>query len=248
MNKKGQVTLFIIIAILIIVAALVYFIFSSDSSLKIGKISSNEVYVYVQNCLESISEGSVLEVGQGGGYFERPEFSTSNGITYYYGKNGEFHFFLKEDLEKEVSLAIKENLKKCVGNFESFEDYDEIDYRNISVESEILNNKIKIMVNYHIQLVKGEDVLILEYFEYEFSSRLGFIYGVVDKIVYEEPLKKGICLSCNFDYAFENNLNIDYLDYGETTIIFVIKDNEVEGKYGGFEFIFANDYSEENGI
>lgn len=248
MNKRGQVTIFIILAILIVVAALSYFLFRDTITSRVGNVGGNEVNIYVQNCLEQVTEGAVLEVGQGGGYFERPEFSTSNGITYYYGENEEFHFFLKDGLEEEVSLAVGAKLNECVGSFSEFGNYDKINAGNISVSSEILDEKIKIFVDYPIQLIKGDDVLMLTDFEYEISSRLGLIYEVVDKMVYEEPLKKGICLSCNFDHALESGLNIDYFDYGENTVIFVVTDNEIKLGENSFEFIFANDYSEENGI
>lgn len=247
MKKKGQVTIFIIIALVLIVSVGGYFVFKDQLGFSSFGVSSNVISIYVTDCLEKVSGEAVLGVGQGGGYFYTPEFSTLEGITYYYGKNQVFNFPLKEDLEEEISNIVSEKLFECTNNFISFSEY-EIDFESPTTKTEILQDKVNIIVEYPIRITMGKDKIILKDFGTKVKVRLGLIYEVIDKIITEEPLKKGICLTCNFEYSWSNDLIIDYLNSDSTTTIFVIKDEE--SKIGGdsFEFIFANDYSEENGI
>ena len=246
MNKKGQVTIFIIIAIIIVAAVAGYFILKGSKG-SFSQGFSEPVSNYVQTCLDNSLEEVVIGIGQGGGYFYPNEFSTDSGVSYYYGKEGVFNFPLKEDIEEEISKVVSEKLVECTNNFTDFTTYD-IESRDPEIETEISEEKVKIFVEYPIKITKGENNVVLENFRTEINVKLGLIYGVVEKIIEEEPLKKGICLSCNFNFALESGLNIDNLDYDSTTTIFVIKDEEIMLDGSPYEFIFANDYSEENGI
>ena len=212
-----------------------------------SKISSEEITLYVTNCLEKVSEEVIIGVGQGGGHFYPNEFSLENGVSSYYGKEGAFNFPTKSEIEEEISNVVSEKLIECTGNFTNFTNY-EIVSLDPETSTRILEGMVGVSSRYPLRIIFEDDFVLVEDFKIELEIDLNKIYLMVNKIIDEEPLQKGICLSCNFKHSLDNDLTIDYLNYDSTTTIFVIKDEGFEVNGEPYEFVFANDYSEENGI
>lgn len=102
-SKKGQVTIFVILAILIVAGILLYFVLRKDVPEKIKYSPGTEqIYNFVQECLEDTAEEVIYNVGQGGGYYFPPEFSSDSGIVYYL-VNGRNNMPSKEEIENEIS-------------------------------------------------------------------------------------------------------------------------------------------------
>ena len=83
MKKRGQVTIFIIIAILIIGAVALFFVF--NGTLRKFETINPEVapiQKFVQECLDETLESAVYDIAKRGGYND-PENITSAGVTYY---------------------------------------------------------------------------------------------------------------------------------------------------------------------
>jgi hypothetical protein len=230
MNKKGQVTIFIIVAIIIVVIGVSFFIFK-DSLVNSNKVSSEIAPIknFVDDCIEKTGEKVIYEVGQKGGYYLAPEKSTITGIPYYY-LEGEFLMPSNEEIEKEISFFVKENLFFCTKNFVDFKDYN-ISQKEIKVETTILNNKIKLEIDYPLRIAKGKESFIIKDFEKEIPVRFG--------LVYDSILEYGICLNCLEDISEENDFYIEMFDYEQNTIIvnFIDKNSIINGEE--FEYVYA---------
>ncbi|MFA5953850.1 MAG: hypothetical protein WC812_04620 [Candidatus Pacearchaeota archaeon] len=239
MKKKAQVTIFVIIALVLIALILGgYFLFKKNNS---GlNEESKVVFSYVQDCLDKSSEKVIWRIGKGGGFFYPSENSTNEGITYYY-RYGNFLFPLKEDIEEEISKFVSIELLNCTNNFSNFKEYS-ISFSNPVSHTEILKDKINIYVEYPIKISKGQEISILKEFSVIKEVRLGLIYDTVEKMLIEGYKKNGICLSCNLEHSLDNDFEIDYLNSDSLTTILIIKDNYLYSNKP-FEFIFANDYS-----
>src|SRR3989344_9582616 len=124
MNKKSaQITIFIIIAILIIAAVVLFFSFRGG--IQREKPASPEIApikIFVEECIYSVGEDALYFIGLHGGYYVPNKFSTSLGIPYYI-KDNETLMPAKEKIELEISKYVDEALLLCAGNFSEFNNF-----------------------------------------------------------------------------------------------------------------------------
>ena len=241
MEKRGQVTIFIVVAIIIIGAVGLYFSLRGGLKQQVLSPETEGVYLFVQSCIEETGEDAVHNIGQNGGYFLAPEFSTSGGIPYYYSE-GKNYMPSKERVGAEVSRYVNEMLFFCTRNFIDFPDFD-ISQEGVKTETRIGDNKIILNVEYPLRIIKGESTSIIrEFNNIEIPVRLGIVYDSIGSIIQNQLTHEDICLSCILDIALENDLYVDMLDYDEETLIFVIRDKTSKINEKDFEFIFANRY------
>jgi len=240
MNKRGQVTIFIIIAILIIAFVAIYFTFLNNQKEKLDTVDADSVYNFVQSCFEYTSEEVVYYTGLGGGYYYPISDLTIGAGTPAYLVEGKNYMPSKEQIEEEISSYISRRLPFCVRNFENFPEYS-ISDREINVSTYIRNNSIDITMDYPIYVSKGEATEEIRDFNTEVSVRLGLIYNLVKDAINSET-EDGIYLSGIWKGLEENNLYLDMFDYDNKTIVFVWRDEQSEINNKKFEYIYANVY------
>jgi hypothetical protein len=236
-NKLGQVTIFVIIAIVLVALVAVYFlVFNKSASLPFE--GSDEIHSFVQDCIEGIGEESIYSIGRSGGYFFSPLESTSSGIPYYYFEGKDLMPSI-EEIEEEISKDFNLKLSLCTNNFEDFGEF-EIETNEIFSEVKIESEKVFIDVVYPIRIMKGEEEIILRGFGVsDFSVSFLEIYNSVQEIVGDFEISSELCLSCLTEIALKKDLKIDIENPYDDTLIFVIKDeNTFLGDYP-FEFSFA---------
>ena len=222
-NHRGQVTIFIIIAIILIVAVAFYFVLKdkADTDEPIY-IESAQVYNFVQECLETTSKQSLYFIGLHGGYFIPPEKSTAYGVPYYIYL-GDYLFPHINKIEEEISIFVESSLTLCTEDFEDFGSVviNQSEVRAItSVEGEF----VSIKVNYPITIQKGESVSRIEDFEVEIPVRLSVLYNASKFILDSHFENSGeLCLSCLLEFQKENSLQIN-MQSNEETIVYEIVD------------------------
>jgi len=241
MEKRGQVAIFIIIAVLIIAGVVIYFLLREPS----GEIERREVFtpdvgginLFVQDCLDQTGELAILFVGKRGGYADSPELSSEEGIPYYYIGN-EIYIPSKEAIEGEISKYVNYGVEFCMTDLTNFERLGlEVTPGEAKTTAEILNDSVKITVDYPINVKKGDDVSRIRDFETEVPVRLGLAQYAAEEIV-RESLDLGFtCLSCALDLSVENNLTIDIGPYDEGSKLFLITDGQ--SKINEEDFVFA---------
>src|SRR3989338_3827811 len=150
--KKGQVTIYIIIGIVILAVIVAVFAFRSQllaSTFNRQQQNLNLLPIEIRPVKENINSGvyetakqGIILVGQQGGYYNIPKdelprsiinpFSNSLEILrgdevaywYYTTSNGIEKITIpsKEDIEKEIQYYINDNLQDCLENLTNFED------------------------------------------------------------------------------------------------------------------------------
>jgi hypothetical protein len=243
MKKRAQVTVFIIIAILIIAIIVLFFIFR-EKLLPEEKvdIQVQPIHSYVENCIKEIAEDAIYTIGRKGGYFLSPELSTESGVTYYFDK-GKSYMPSKEIIENEISLYVDEMLFFCTKNFVDFPDFN-VKQRRIKTKATITDDNVILNIEYPLSISKGETTHSFKRFEdIEISVRLGIIYNTMDEIMREQMThKENICLSCIVDLALKNDLYVEMQDYDDETVIFTFRDENIKLNEEDYRFTFANRY------
>jgi len=120
-NKQGQVTVFIILAILIVAVIGLFFVFKGDIIKQEVPAELQGVYDYYLSCieLEAIDGGAIL--GQQGGYIEPPEFEPGSeympfsnqldflgiGVPYWYYVSG--NGIVNEQIPSKAKMQVQLN-------------------------------------------------------------------------------------------------------------------------------------------
>ena len=119
MEKRGQVTIFILVAIVIISAILVFFLWAKPTY-----FSDSAGGLSFEKCVKDVVEQSVSELEKKAGFFN-PEFTyayNSEKFTYICYTNNYYETcsvqvpFLKDNFEKQMKIFIKDRVDTCYIN------------------------------------------------------------------------------------------------------------------------------------
>ena len=229
LNKRGQVTLFVILAIVIVAGIFVFFSFRDGLQIKPSiPTTIQPIHNFVQNCLEETSENSLVRIGNQGGYFLIFDEPSIEGRIPYYLQRKQNTILTQEEIEQNLAGFIYEELSFCILNFKDFRSEFEIEHNLENINSQILDNQVRFTLDYPVTISKisSEITYQLKDFEINIPIRLDKIYQISEKIIQEQiQHPESICLSCLYDLGENYNVHIDMLDYGNSTIFTIIDDS-----------------------
>jgi hypothetical protein len=244
LNKRGQITIFVIIAVLILAIVGIYYI-TSNKGINQDPITAETAPIYdgVYKCIEDTAIDALYYIGLTGGYYFSPILSDENGVAFYYYE-GENFMLSKEQLAEEISLTIDNTLHFCTNEVLNITEFN-ITKGNITTNIEIGENKISINVEYPLTISKEDSNSILKNWEgIEIETQIGTIYNSIEQITLDQMTREDLCLSCIADIAEENSLKIDLTSSDHATILFVVTDEEFGLNGFDYEFSFVNKYLE----
>ncbi len=239
LQKRGQLTIFIIIAIFIVGSTILFYSFRTGILTNIFSPEVGKVNSFVQDCIEEESHKIIYQIGENGGYFLPPNTSTDSGVAIY-NSNGSNHMPSKKEVEEEISFFMDEKLFFCTRSFINFPEL-EITQKRIQTETQIENDKVILKINYPISISKESSTNLISDFKFEVPLRIGIIYDSIAEFMKQET-SDSICLSCLLDVTLENDLYVDMIDYDERTTIFLFRDENFKINNETFVWVFANEY------
>ncbi len=242
--KRGQVTIFIVVAIVVIgiVGVLIYLNTNKNQESK-SVLETDSVHSFVQLCLDETLKEGVEFVGLQGGYYNEPVLSKYY-IFYnipYYWSAGENKIPEINKIEEEISEYVEDNLDYCLNDFKIFENSYEIKASEINVKSlDVLDNEVQVNIDYPISVQAGEKIVEFKKFDSSVSSDLKKAYDISKQIIEEQkktpneiPLGFIAQLASSNDFTFETiNVEDDDVVY---TLIFGNENNP-------FIYAYAADY------
>jgi len=236
MKRKGQVTIFIIIAVVIIAFAGVFFAFKDNFSFDSSNPEIAPISNFVQECVYNTGFNGLYFLASSSGYFDIPENSDETGVAYYLIENKKY-IPSKEIISKELDKYLEITLPTCVGNFSEFSEFN-ITKEEIISSSEIRDNEIILNVNYPLTIKKDNSYYRLSKFNnVKINLRYGQIYSIANEIV-DSVDGQNLCTSCLAEISEEYNVKID-IRTTESEVLFYISDKSTFGFEPYFKFIFA---------
>lgn len=239
MQKRGQLAIFVIIAIVIVAAVLVYYFVFQDKILEGSKesfkVDTSLITNQIQACVEKLNVDGVKLAGLQGGYATKPDRYLETNFSYIsYGMYKGANVLLpKTNISDEISKYIEINLPFCidtsnlVGMTVSFED--------AVAKTEIKDEKVSTNVNYPFSATfQGKTSRSNKQYAASYDVSLGKSYDVAQKIISEELRNPKYI---NFSYFSQFDYDISILHEGND-LVYSIKD--YNNKTGGFVFRFAN--------
>lgn len=202
MHKRGQITVFVILGILIVaVLGLIFYLYNLRTVPEVEKISGfdfsrTEVLKnYIEGCIEKAGNEALNLVGKQGGEinpgFYKPYFDSkvsylcyTNSYSACYNKKP----FLHQYIEKELTQYVNQKISVCLSSLDK-----ELKNRGYSFEKGtfILSTKINpysviISLNYPLTITKGTSKISINNFTKLFNIPLGRLIEVAEDIVNNE--------------------------------------------------------------
>ena len=239
MLKRGQITIFIIVAVIMVAVVGLFLLLRSGIIPNPFIRAEKNPSAFLQNCLEDDVYEILEKISPQGGYLENPlniEFKNiDEGIFYktsylcytqaYNQKCVNQEPNLIQHIENEIQNHIEEKVRTCTDSLE--ESYSKAGYTvgvlDQGFEVDLNFNKIVIKIDKELKLGLGDDVSLIKGFEVNIDSNIYELIKTAQKIVNSEAV------SCEFDYVqyMINNPNIE-INYEQITSsgseIYTIKD------------------------
>ena len=252
MNKRGQVTVFVIVGIVIVVSIFLVFYFLGDvfktqteTEVVFDESSLEPLQDYVEDCIEKHGDEALELIGKGGGNIE-PGF-----YQIYYGEKLNFlcytdnyaacvnrRPFLSSYIEGEIDDYLLTKLNECI-NLDSIrgEGFD-VQEGEIDVETSVGKYNVIVTLDYPVTISRGDSVINENRFSKTFNIPLGRILeGVKDIVEFDSSLER-VPID-NFDvisYAYRTSGEIEIrMDSIEDSKIY-----EVNLRDDNYIFRFAN--------
>ena len=187
---KGQVTIFLILGI-VIVLIIAFFIYlglniQSSSLERYSPELADDIEGKIRSCVESYAEDGLMKIGKQGGYIALPRrFLRTNysSIAYSYWR-GDIVLRSLKDIENELSKYIDINLARCV-DFESFPKA-KITAKAPLTKVTIRDEKVDVSTVFRLLIQRNEQSFtIKDPFLLSYDIRLGYLYeelqGILNK-------------------------------------------------------------------
>ncbi len=226
--KRGQITIFLVIGIIILFATGLVLYLRSFAIEKELKVEANQLPVekisgYVDSCILSVAQDGIFDISSKGGFYK---INGTYGIPYYFYE-GKETMPKKEIIEKQLSLYIENNLSDCLNNFENFrtEGYN-FETSNISVNSTIAAKNVVINVNYPIKITKDNQLSVLNEFSVPVDINFYEKYNLIRKIIDEQnKTPNSIPFSSITGLAYKNNFTFEVINFPDDIVFYVFTFN-----------------------
>ena len=245
--KRGQVTTFIIVAVVILFVIVITVVFLQENKSEFSQIDPSiiEIRSLIMNCIEESGKKSLKLIGNQGGYYNKPNNYYNLGwtfIPYYYLKGQEFNPSIDE-VEKEISKPINKNFNICIEN----QDFNNYLVSHSNPKSEIIIEEDKTLITIDSQVSinkeKNSEEIDLKKLPIEIPSKLLNMIDLSRFITESHANYEGnICISCISNKAGEYNLTVKIYDIENLTQFIAIFSNDNVSHPELFQF--ANKYNE----
>lgn len=242
-GKKGQVTLFIIIAIVIVAAGVAgYSFYQSYQKAKQERIAGlesdvREIRDYIDSCTKISAENVTLKIGKQSGYYEQANPSTIEGIAYYF--NGEENLTPTLGfIEDEINKGFNKEFQDCLGNFSSFK---EVQITTAEPQTSINTDKdnIEFTVELPVTISKKDVSSRVDYLGNQIIKvRLKSIYDLTTKIVEDQLESEYIYLTRFQELPKPEGINVTAIAE-EGISVFNITDFNATINNETYSFLFA---------
>ncbi|MBD3310400.1 hypothetical protein GF351_04230 [Candidatus Woesearchaeota archaeon] len=203
MRKKGQVTLFVILGIMVLLSISLFFYFRL-SQIEVPEVTPPEyvpVQDYVEACIYDTGEEAIRQIGLHGGYVEIPFQIDRDPSAYlgldsqgllkipYWYHNMQNRYPSVSFMESQISDFVEQNLDRCLRDFEPMSESFEVTPRgDIEVTTTIAEDDVVIEVDYILNVrLLGEDTEShIGRFSTDFNVRLKRLYDLAVRLLEKE--------------------------------------------------------------
>ena len=229
--KRGQVTIFIILGIVVLVLGGIGFYLWRISVEKevVPEIADvplemQPIRLFVDKCIEEVAvPGVFLLANQGGVIYEYPKMMSAQFqyIAYHLEDNKDVGPDIKF-MQQELARFIEDSLGLCVNKFGEITHLN-LTFGEIKTNPVIAENEIILTIDYPITLTKESRKLSINKFRKVIPLRLGHILIVKDDVIKNIKSDPDVV---ELEYLTGFDVLIDILPVDKETLVYSITDEE----------------------
>ncbi len=203
LSKKAQVTLFIIIGILLLLALILVITLKTEvikfKPEQLLPTEKGKVESFLTGCIEKLGGEALFKVGLQGGYIEVPTalaedntrtLKTSPLTTAPYWAYGQDTYIPSlSEIKTRVDKYIQQNLRSCMLEWEPFQgEYDIIEKSPITVNTEFVESKVIFNVHWDVEIKDKAGEVVTEVIDHVAESNIKFkkVYDTAVQVVEHE--------------------------------------------------------------
>lgn len=202
-GSQGQVTIFIIIGILLVlVITLVIFVRKEIITFKPEEIIPTEkgkVENFITSCIDQVGNDALVRVGLQGGYIELPfevvnddnkRLDISSNLAVPYWAHGpQTNIPSLQQIKEQIDDYLEEHVRECLFSLAAFqESYDLIEKSELTANTEIVQSKVIFNLHWDVEIRSKGGEIITEVIDHVAESpvKLQRVYTVARTIVEKE--------------------------------------------------------------
>jgi len=194
-NKRGQVTIFIIMGIVIVAFTILVYTFYPKIKTTLGVEESNP-QSYFQLCMEEKFSETIAKISAQGGSINPDLYSSYKEVKIgYLGYTGEYFStsvvqipMLMQHLKREIKEGLSKTAIECFNSLqESYvgKGYG-VERQSGNERVNFFKNKIEVVYNYPFTFTKGEEVQRYDSFIIRLNNNLYELALIANDILYDE--------------------------------------------------------------
>ncbi len=235
-SNRSQVTIFIIMALIIIVLVAIFF--SIKHPLIIPTIDDSNPQAFIESCTREATEEALARINRNGGDIEPKGYLMYNGEEIVYlCFNGVYYKFcvnqrplLVEHIENEITNFITPRVKECFSTLESrYKRTYDIETGEMKLTTRLYPDQVIVEINKKFKMTKGDSIKEFDKFKMTLISPVFNFAEIAMEIVNQEAIY------CHFDdvgYMFLHpRFDISSTLTGNTDHIYFIKERTTDQEF-----------------
>lgn len=238
MSKRGAVTSFIIIGLLILILISLGIYFRQAFLTQTPTPTTQEVaaeaqpiQLFVEQCLQTTLQQAVVTVSKQGGYYHVPPLHLihkGTSVPYYFHLGNDTSIKDSAVIENQLSQFIVDKIGLCLQNFASFK--EKVEAQQPRATTTVNDLVVTTRLTMPTVVTKDTAQYRLDTFDSKVDVRLGKMYGFTRKIISQHRLDPeyipiglltDLAYANNFTYALEQyNASFVYRFIDNTTLFF----------------------------
>ncbi|MFH1682773.1 MAG: hypothetical protein ABIA37_03170 [Candidatus Woesearchaeota archaeon] len=246
-GRKGQITIFLIIGIVILaIFAGVFYLVSyfqkeqltAEERIPESLSISPRIKFFVESCLQEAAIPGIYLLGTQGGFIYPDDISqvliTEKSIINYGYLNG-INQLSTAKMEEDIADYVEESINFCLDNFSVFQQEVIVveEKGQPQTSAKIKNGEIQLTLKYPLQVKSADDSIEIEDFYSTVSLDLARTVSQANKII--EKNEPGLDL----DYLTSFDAFVSVFPFDEETTIYSLSDEKSVYNGAPFTFIFA---------
>jgi len=236
--KKGQISLFILMGIVILIAgALIFYLFTGEKKTPMtempGAVPLNQ---YLSTCFNDLGKASIIRMGMQGGYLGIPEHAqiTEKRIFAVNYDNGIIYSQTTENVADELKKFIERGLSTCID--EEMYPGSKISYENPSVDVKIGADQIVMTADFPVTIADEKRKTVLKDFAASYQLSLPKMMETATAIA-EHTRENPNWL--DLSYLSKQEVSVGVFPFDKETTLIGLLDKNAKITPNGFMFMFA---------